>query len=727
MPVYDFGEEDGQLYLVMRLMAGGSLAIRLAGGPLSPAAAAEILRQVAPGLDFAHRDLKPGNILFDEEGDAYLSDFGIAKMLAGDTESLTGTGALIGTPAYMSPEQVQALRELDGRSDVYSLGIIYYEMLAGRTPYQADTPMGTAMMHIMQPLPDIRAARSDLPPAAQQIIDRAMAKERERRYATAAALANAAAALVAEMTASVAPAPRSTELPIVAATSRLSEEMAAAAAAAVDAAPAAATGHSSDAAPFPAALPEATVVDTPPEMRAPTAAPVAAGEGWLRPPAWLIGCGLLLVCLVFAGLLGIVFRPQLAGVLEQIAGVEPSPTATRRPIATATRPPVAATATQPAADAPLDVPVCSDPLGCVRIEPGAPIVVAAMLVFSGPDAQLGQDSLHGVELAIAERRELHGHPLELMVKDEGYNPEGGQAAARDIVSEPRVVGVIGTSCSSAALAAAPIISEAGLTMISPSNTAPVLTQPDTHQPGYLRTAPNDIFQGRDMAAFAYNELGLRTAAVLLDGDLYGQGLADTFIANFTELGGQVVLIEPVGPAGEDAQMGLDKAVAAGPDMIFFPVFTEAGVAITLRARETVGLEEVTLAGSDAMASLEFLERTGEAAEGLYVSSLDLAAGGERYLALLEKYRVEYGEPLSVFHATAYDATMMLLDVIAAVAQPGPEGELLVGRAAVRKALFDTRDYEGASGRLTCTPAGDCAEQRYVVNLVRGGVLEPVWP
>jgi serine/threonine-protein kinase len=444
VPVYDFGEQDGQLYLVMRLMSGGSLAGRLVSGPLSPAAAAEILRQVAPGLDFAHRrgfvhrDLKPANILFDEEGDAYLSDFGIAKMLAGDGESLTGTGGMIGTPAYMSPEQVQALRELDGRSDVYSLGIIYYEMLTGRAPYQADTPMGTAMMHVMQPLPDIRAARSDLPPAAQQIIDRALAKERENRYPTAVSLAAAAGSLASAATSPATEIAATAEMPIVPATSKLPEGAPVAAAASL--APSSPAGTAS--AGQPSQLLQPTVVDTPPEIpRAPalTGVPQSGSARRAAPPAWLIGVGLLLLCLFAGGLSGVLFRSQLAGLWEQVAGVEPTPTPTRRPASTATRPPAEATATRPAAAIPTEsggdevgpgvapevMPVCEDPLGCVHIGPGEPILLGVMLVFSGPDSQLGQDSLNGVQLAIAERRELHGHPLELMQKDEGCNPEGG--------------------------------------------------------------------------------------------------------------------------------------------------------------------------------------------------------------------------------------------------------------------------------------------------------------
>jgi serine/threonine-protein kinase len=164
VPVYDFGEHDGQPFIVMRCMTGGTLTDRLANGPLSLPDAAGIVARIADALDHAHsrgivhRDLKPANILFDERGKAYLSDFGIAKS-AEATTKLTGT-AIIGTPAYMSPEQVQAIAELDRRSDVYSLGVMVFELLTGDVPFKARDAMGLIFAHVNSPVPDIRQTRT---------------------------------------------------------------------------------------------------------------------------------------------------------------------------------------------------------------------------------------------------------------------------------------------------------------------------------------------------------------------------------------------------------------------------------------------------------------------------------------------------------------------------------------------------------------------------------------
>ncbi len=186
VPVYDFGEFNEQPYLVMRYMVGDSLSRHSQGRQLPLPEVVRILTPLSQALDKAHeqhiihRDLKPDNILFDGDNNPYLSDFGIARLAEG-----TQTTSIMGTPAYMSPEQITGDVELDGRSDIYALGVILFEMLSGTQPFTGETPTNIMMKHVMEPVPTILDVAANLPPETQGIIDKAMAKNREDRYETA--------------------------------------------------------------------------------------------------------------------------------------------------------------------------------------------------------------------------------------------------------------------------------------------------------------------------------------------------------------------------------------------------------------------------------------------------------------------------------------------------------------------------------------------------------------
>ncbi len=192
LPVHDYGQVNGLPYIVMRYLAGGSLENIIRRGLPKWTDLERPLRQICQALDYAHqkgiihRDLKPGNILFDENGNAYLSDFGIARVMNSD---LTGS-ALIGTPAYMSPEQAQS-QPLDGRSDVYSLGVVVFEWITGWMPFQADTPVGLLLKQIQEPFPSPRRFRADIPPQIEAVIMRACAKNPSERFASAGEFFNA--------------------------------------------------------------------------------------------------------------------------------------------------------------------------------------------------------------------------------------------------------------------------------------------------------------------------------------------------------------------------------------------------------------------------------------------------------------------------------------------------------------------------------------------------------
>lgn len=196
VPVYDSGEHEDQPYIVMRYMPGGTLADRLGEGPLPLKEIEPLFQRIGSALDYAHRsgvvhrDLKPGNILFDSQGEAFLSDFGIAK-LAEASVAFTGTGSMVGTPAYMSPEQALGEKIVDGRSDIYSLGVVLFEALSGQLPFKSDTPMGVAIAHIQEPVPSLLDRNPDLPPSYEAIIRKALEKKPADRYQTAGELAQA--------------------------------------------------------------------------------------------------------------------------------------------------------------------------------------------------------------------------------------------------------------------------------------------------------------------------------------------------------------------------------------------------------------------------------------------------------------------------------------------------------------------------------------------------------
>lgn len=187
VPIYDFGWHGQQPYIVMRYMSEGTLDDRLQKGELKQTAMAHIFKRVAEALDAAHarqithRDVKPSNILFDSTGEAFLSDFGIAKSrpISNDEGNW-----LVGTPAYMSPEQVQG-QPVDGRSDVYALGVVLYRLLTGQLPFSADSTTALIKAHVDMPIPDIRSIKNNVPAAWQEVVSKAMAKDPNDRYPSA--------------------------------------------------------------------------------------------------------------------------------------------------------------------------------------------------------------------------------------------------------------------------------------------------------------------------------------------------------------------------------------------------------------------------------------------------------------------------------------------------------------------------------------------------------------
>lgn len=195
IPVYDYGEFDKQPYIAMRYMPAGSVDDLIRKGRIPTERVLSIMEQVAPALDYAHskdilhRDLKPSNILLDDGGGAFITDFGIARILGEQSTAITTQG-VVGTPSYMSPEQAQA-HALDGRSDVYSLGVMLFEMMTGRRPFESDTPYSIAVMQVTTPPPSPRDFDGSVTSAIEKVVLKSLKKKPDERYTTASELASA--------------------------------------------------------------------------------------------------------------------------------------------------------------------------------------------------------------------------------------------------------------------------------------------------------------------------------------------------------------------------------------------------------------------------------------------------------------------------------------------------------------------------------------------------------
>lgn len=379
----------------------------------------------------------------------------------------------------------------------------------------------------------------------------------------------------------------------------------------------------------------------------------------------------------------------------------------------------------------------ADAFGCAVVPSGDPILVGTALTLSGPDAAIGLDAQFGAQVALNLRGQVLGHDVQLVNEDDACSADGGTSAAVALAQHESLVGVVGTTCSEAALPAADLLGERGILLVSPSNTSPVLAGPQSGRPFYARVARSAVATAVAAAQFACRELAAQSAATLHDGSSASSALEGAFVDAFeSECQGTVTARREVAP-GEDLGPVLGEITTSAdgspPELLFNALVSAQAPDAMQQASSTAGLEEIILVGvrdgPDGRSGPYPIDDVVTSLDGVYLSGVDRILSGDFYESI---FLVEYAavsasdQPLAASHAQAYDAVNLLLDAVEAVAVE-EDGTLYVPRAALREALLGTSSYQGLSGELRCRPSGECATVSAVVWVLTQGKLERAWP
>lgn len=406
---------------------------------------------------------------------------------------------------------------------------------------------------------------------------------------------------------------------------------------------------------------------------------------------------------------------------EQSPSKTPQPTKTTPATNTPIPPTSTLTATQSPTPSPTNTPTITPTFSpdTLVFPPGEPIKIGYLLWETNP---IGLDAKRGIEIAIQDfGGELLGHPIELVGYDDECNQLAGQRGAQMLALDDAIIAIIGSSCSSAAMRAAPIVSNASKVLISPSATHPDLTATDSHAAGFFRTAPSDINQFKAVAQYAINTLNrVKMASVYFatkTQELWSEQLCNAF----SELGGECVLERAVESGNTYMVPTVNAIIDSGADAVYVTLADPQQAAnLISEIRSRPELEDTAIFLWEVLNSAELLRWAGESAVGTYTSTtaFDFDRGSSAYQSFLTAYQQEYSEsPVSNFHAFAYDAADLLLHAIARVAVQNGEGTIRVDPLAVREALYMVKQYPGLTGNLSCSPQGDCA------GIVGGSVYE----
>lgn len=357
-----------------------------------------------------------------------------------------------------------------------------------------------------------------------------------------------------------------------------------------------------------------------------------------------------------------------------------------------------------------------DPWGVVEVRRGSPIRIGVVTTFSEADMpDAGLELMRGAQLAAQEYGRINRSTVEIVEVNTGCSAEEGITAAEQMVNDPSIVAVLGPTCSRACLASVPIYDEANYSVVSPTCGASALTDQASHADVFLRTMYPDFLEVTTAAEFAFREIGARRAAIIHDDSSETADLAATFEAIFVSVGGQIVAKEAISSGDTDLQPVLDAVLEASPDLIYAPVLTIDASVLTAQRLET-GLVDIPLLGGRYYWDPSLVSSAGSAPENLY--AVGPVVGGEDYEKLLSDYARQFDErPQSYVFAHAYDAMWLILQAIEKAGSPG-QGTLEIGRKALNTALYDTANYSGAAGNITCTAWGDCSTNKIGIGQIQ---------
>ncbi len=363
-----------------------------------------------------------------------------------------------------------------------------------------------------------------------------------------------------------------------------------------------------------------------------------------------------------------------------------------------------------------------DPFGCAVISQGETMKFGMGAPLLGDYSMFGIDISQGVSLALAMDDGFEGWKFELIAEDTGGSSEGGAAVANKMVTDPTVVAIAGHIFTGSTDAAMPIYEEAGIPMMSPSATNPMLTQKGSAV--FNRLAFTDAAQGAAAADLLFNFLNFTKIAVMHDGESYGQGLADVVQEEFEALGGEVVAYEGITPGEADYVAPLSAVAAGEPEAVYFGGYAAEAI-VMMNQWSQAGLDGVLFFGCDGTYGVEFTEKTGENSEGAIAASLvppDSDAKTAFDQAYSEEFGLEAGE-LSAFTWAAFDTGGVLMDAVKSVAFVEND-TLYVPRSAVIRAVRET-DFFGLTGLVKCDEIGECNASGPAFYKVENGIWVPL--